>query len=124
MKTVVKLLYLGISLGSILFTLSALVFSLEARGFAFAYLLLSLFIALASAIYEVEKLTLLTQTLFHLGVSYIAYLAIAFYCKWIPMNFVIVLTSTIFFLILFFIIWFVMYLYKKRKIERINQKLS
>ncbi|MBO0453061.1 DUF3021 domain-containing protein [Candidatus Enterococcus murrayae] len=124
MKKIVKILAQSIGIGSAICMLFAFIFAdSEVRKIVLSFVLLSVVIGLLSLIYSVKKLSILAQTLLHVGGSFAAFMIAARVNEWFPFNWQVILSASLSFFAIFFAIWIIYYLKYKREIERINQKL-
>lgn len=125
MKKIITIMGRSIGIGSSICLLFAIVFAdNEVRKIVLSFVLLSVAIGVLSLIYEVKKLPILVQTLIHLGGSFLAFLIAAGVNRWFPFKWQVVLSASLSFFFIFFVIWSCCYLKYKREIERINQKLG
>ena len=77
-----------------------------------------------TAVYQVERLPLLSAVLLHGGILYADYLLMYFPNSWIPHNWKGIGIFTAVFVIGYAITWLCIYLSIRRKTQRINQKLK
>ena len=77
-----------------------------------------------TAIYQVEKLPLLTAILLHGGALYAAYLLIYLINGWLPRQWGALLTFTGIFVAGYVLIWLVIYWINRRQIQKLNEKLK
>ena len=125
MKKIIKMLAQSIGFGTTISMLFAFIFADSGvRKIVVRFVLLSVVIGLRSLIYDVKRLSLLAQTLIHMGGSFIAFMIAAGVNHWFPFRWQVVLSASVTFFLIFFGIWIFYYLKYKREIERINQKLG
>ena len=84
---------------------------------------LAFFVAGMTAIYQVEQLPLPTAILIHGGVLYLLYLAAYFVNGWLAYQGTDVLIFSGIFLCGYAIIWGIIYLFNRKRIQRLNRKL-
>lgn len=84
-------------------------------GFAFA---------IGSVIWEVEKWSILKQTLLHFVLTSVAMFPIAYLCHWIDHTFLSALIYFAVFAAIYFIIWLLQYNFWKKKINAMNSKIQ
>ena len=77
-----------------------------------------------TAVYQVERLPLLSAVLLHGGILYADYLLMYFLNSWFPRNWKGIGIFTAVFVIGYAITWLCIYLSIRRKTQRINQKLK
>ena len=77
-----------------------------------------------TAVYQAERLPLLSAVLLHGGILYADYLLMYFLNSWIPRNWKGIGIFTAVFVIGYAITWLCIYLSIRRKTQRINQKLK
>ncbi|HDR7793010.1 TPA: DUF3021 domain-containing protein [Bacillus luti] len=85
--------------------------------------IVGLIFSFASFIFEKEEWSILKQTTIHFIVLLGTFLPIAIWIGWVPNRFGPILICIGSFIIIYFIIWFLMTLYWKRKIEKLNHQL-
>ena len=125
MKKIIKMLAQSIGFGSTICMLFAFIFADSGvRIIVVSFVLLSVVIGLLSLIYDVKRLSLLAQTLIHMGGSFVAFMIAAGVNQWFPFRWQVILSASVTFFLIFFGIWIFYYLKYKREIERINQKLG
>lgn len=125
MKKIIKMLAQSIGFGSTICMLFAFVFADSGvRKIVVSFVLLSVVIGLLSLIYDVKRLSLLVQTLIHMGGSFVAFMIAAGVNQWFPFRWQVILSASVTFFLIFFGIWIFYYLKYKREIQRINQKLG
>lgn len=125
MKKIIKMLAQSIGFGSTICMLFAFIFADSGvRKIVVSFVLLSVVIGLLSLIYDMKRLTLLVQTLIHMGGSFVAFMIAAGVNQWFPFKWQVILSASVTFFLIFFGIWIFYYLKYKREIERINQKLG
>lgn len=125
MKKIIKMLAQSIGFGSTICMLFAFVFADSGvRKIVVSFVLLSVVIGLLSLIYDVKRLSLLVQTLIHMGGSFVAFMIAAGVNQWFPFRWQVILSASVTFFLIFFGIWIFYYLKYKREIQRINQKLE
>ena len=115
----------GILLANTVFNLMAMAFVDETiRQYIIGAMLLGLAIGLAATVYRIEKLPILAKMIIHLSVSYIAFLTVAYQGHWFPFQMDIIVSGTILFMAIFFIIWLVFYTIEKKNVTQINKRLA
>ena len=77
-----------------------------------------------TAVYQAERLPLLSAVLLHGGILYADYLLMYFLNSWIPRNWKGIGIFTAVFVIGYALTWLCIYLSIRRKTQRINQKLK
>lgn len=85
--------------------------------------LLALICGGMTAIYQVERLPLLSAILIHCGALYLAYLLTYLINGWLQQQLVPILIFTAIFLVGYAIIWLIIYLGTRAKTNHINEKL-
>ncbi|HDR7715339.1 DUF3021 domain-containing protein [Bacillus sp. GX] len=85
--------------------------------------LVGLIFSFASFIFEKEEWSILKQTMTHFIVLLGAFLPTAIWIGWVPNRFGPILVCIGSFIVIYFIIWFMMTLYWKRKITKLNHRL-
>ncbi|KAB2451246.1 DUF3021 domain-containing protein [Bacillus sp. CH126_4D] len=85
--------------------------------------LVGLIFSFASFIFEKEEWSILKQTMIHFIVLLGTFLPTAIWIGWVPNRFGPILICIGSFIVIYFIIWFMMTLYWKRKIEKLNHQL-
>ncbi|MEN6419298.1 MAG: DUF3021 domain-containing protein [Clostridiaceae bacterium] len=78
----------------------------------------------ASLVWEVERWSILRQTVTHLIICSAATFPIAFFARWMPHNLNGVLLYFGIFAVVYICIWLSQYSAMKKKVEQINQKLK
>lgn len=76
------------------------------------------------AIYQFERLPLISAILIHGAVLYLDYLIMYLMNDWIPRNLESLLIFTIIFIVGYVLIWVGIYLFTKRKTDSLNKKLK
>lgn len=76
------------------------------------------------AIYQFERLPLISAILIHGAVLYLDYLIMYLMNDWIPRNLESLLIFTIIFIVGYALIWVGIYLFTKRKTDSLNKKLK
>ncbi|WP_433773003.1 DUF3021 domain-containing protein [Bacillus wiedmannii] len=84
---------------------------------------IGLIFSFASSIFEKEEWSILKQTMIHFIILLGTFLPIAIWIGWVPNRFGPIFVWIGSFTVIYFIIWFVMTLYWKRKIEKLNHQL-
>ena len=144
-KTFIKLVVIGFAMGTILGNLIEIILNLiQTQTFSFASdiqiatfglpltivlqtLLSGLFGAICfagTAFYEIEKWSIAVATLVHYLCILATYFAIGFLLRWIPFDVWIILIIIGSFTIAFFIVWLIMYLRWKKRINEMNNDLQ
>ncbi|MDP7979469.1 DUF3021 domain-containing protein [Bacillus multifaciens] len=80
--------------------------------------------SVASFVFEREEWSLLKQTIIHFIILLGTFLPAAIWMGWIPNHVSSILICVGIFIIVYFIIWFVMTIYWKKKIESLNHQLK
>lgn len=83
--------------------------------------LLAFTVAGMTAIYQVEQLPLASAILIHGGVLYVLYLVIYLINGWVQQGLIPFLVFTGIFLVGYALVWLIIYLVEKQKIEKINK---
>lgn len=83
--------------------------------------LLAFTVAGMTAIYQVEKLPLVSAILIHGGVLYATYLLIYLINGWLQKDLIPFLVFTGIFLLVYLLIWVIIYSVEKAKIRKINE---
>lgn len=86
--------------------------------------IVGLIFSFASLIFEKEEWSILKQTSIHFIILLGTFLPTAIWIGWVPNRFGSILVCIVSFIMIYFIIWFVMTLYWKRKIEKLNHQLK
>jgi len=76
-----------------------------------------------NAIYQVERLPLMTAILIHGGVLYISYLLTYLINGWLELGILPVLVFTGIFVLGYLVIWVIIYSMTKRRTEKLNEQL-
>lgn len=76
------------------------------------------------AIYQIERLPLISAILIHGAVLYLDYLIMYLMNDWIPRNLESLSIFTIIFIVGYALIWVGIYLFTKRKTDSLNKKLK
>jgi hypothetical protein len=76
------------------------------------------------AIYQTERLPLISATLIHGAVLYLDYLIMYLLNDWIPRDFKSMSVFTVIFVLGYALIWVGIYLFTKRKTDNLNKKIS
>lgn len=85
--------------------------------------IVGLIFSFASFIFEKEEWSILKQTMIHFIVLLGTFLPTAIWVGWVPNRFGPILICIGIFIVIYFIIWCMMTLYWKRKIEKLNHQL-
>ncbi|BCC49747.1 DUF3021 domain-containing protein [Bacillus cereus] len=85
--------------------------------------IVGLIFSFASFIFEKEEWSILKQTMIHFIVLLGTFLPTAIWIGWVPNRFGPILVCIGSFIVIYFIIWLMMTLYWKRKIEKLNHQL-
>ncbi|MED3124470.1 MULTISPECIES: DUF3021 domain-containing protein [Bacillus cereus group] len=85
--------------------------------------IVGLIFSFASFIFEKEEWSILKQTMIHFIVLLGTFLPIAIWIGWVPNRFGPILICIGSFIVIYFIIWFMMTVYWKRKIAKLNHRL-
>lgn len=86
--------------------------------------LLGIVFALSSLVFEKEEWDILKQTTIHFFILLISYVPVAVWIGWVPKHVVPIIICIGIFIIVYFIIWFIMTMYWKRKIAELNSVLK
>ncbi|HEK9101259.1 DUF3021 domain-containing protein [Bacillus pfraonensis] len=78
----------------------------------------------ASFVFEREEWSILRQTIIHFIILLGTFLPIAIWIGWVPNHLVPILICISSFIVIYFIIWFTMTIYWKKKIEGLNKQLK
>lgn len=76
------------------------------------------------AIYQIERLPIISAILIHGAVLYLAYLIMYLMNDWIPRNLESLSIFTIIFIVGYVLIWVGIYLFTKRRTNNLNKKLK
>ena len=114
------IIYIALYLGGVIETLPVTevcvgIFSISALAFICGGM---------TAIYQVEKIHIMTAILLHGGVLYIAYLATYLLNNWLENGVIPFLIFTGFFIIGYIIIWIIIYAINRKRIKGINLTLK
>lgn len=104
-------------------TLTALTPSEVCKGIL-SITLMAFIAAGIQAIYQFERLPLISAILIHGAVLYLDYLIMYLMNDWIPRNLESLLIFTIIFIVGYALIWVGIYLFTKRKTDSLNKKLK
>ncbi|MDM5196176.1 DUF3021 domain-containing protein [Bacillus hominis] len=85
--------------------------------------MVGLIFSFASFIFEKEEWSILKQTIIHFIILLGTFLPIAIWVGWVPNRLGPILICTVSFIVIYVIIWFMMTLYWKRKIAKLNHQL-
>ncbi|MDK7472933.1 DUF3021 domain-containing protein [Bacillus paranthracis] len=85
--------------------------------------IVGLIFSFASFIFEKEEWSILKQTMIHCIVLLGTFLPTAIWIGWVPNRYGPILVCIGSFIVIYFIIWLMMTLYWKRKIEKLNHQL-
>ncbi|ARJ24781.1 DUF3021 domain-containing protein [Bacillus sp. ISL-8] len=85
--------------------------------------IVGLIFSFASFIFEKEEWSILKQTMINFIILLGSFLPTAIWIGWVPNRFGPILVCIGIFIVSYFIIWFMMTLYWKRKIEKLNHQL-
>jgi len=86
--------------------------------------IVGLIFSFASFVFEKEEWGILKQTIIHLIILLGTFLPTAIWVGWVPNHLVPLLICTGSFIVIYFIIWFAMTMYWKKKIEGLNNSLK
>lgn len=86
--------------------------------------IVGLIFSFASFIFEKEEWSIVKQTSIHFIILLGTFLPTAIWIGWVPNRFGAILVCIGSFIMIYFIIWLVMTLYWKRKIEKLNYQLK
>ncbi|HDX9587112.1 TPA: DUF3021 domain-containing protein [Bacillus pseudomycoides] len=86
--------------------------------------IIGIIFSVASFVFEREEWSLLKQTIIHFIILLGTFLPAAIWMGWIPNHVSSILICVGIFIIVYFIIWFVMTIYWKKKIESLNHQLK
>ncbi len=104
-------------------TLTALTPSEVCKGIL-SITLMAFIAAGIQAIYQIERLPIISAILIHGAVLYLDYLIMYLMNDWIPRNFESLSIFTIIFIVGYALIWVGIYLFTKRKTDSLNKKLN
>ena len=85
--------------------------------------LLAFIVAGMTAIYQQERLPLMTAILIHAAVLYITYIVIYLLNGWLQQQVVPILVFSAIFIVSYALIWLIIYLVEKRRTQKINDLL-
>ncbi len=77
----------------------------------------------ASVVWDIDRFSLLKQTLIYLGIVSIVMYVVAYTTHWMDRSFVGAIEYFVLFLFIFTMIWIIQYLRMRRKIQKLNDKL-
>ncbi|MGG3520759.1 DUF3021 domain-containing protein [Bacillus pseudomycoides] len=86
--------------------------------------IVGLIFSFASFVFEKEEWGILKQTIIHFIILLGTFLPTAIWVGWVPNHLVPLLICTGSFIVIYFIIWFAMTMYWKKKIEGLNNSLK
>ncbi|MCI0768011.1 DUF3021 domain-containing protein [Bacillus sp. TL12] len=86
--------------------------------------IVGLIFSFASFVFEREEWGILKQTIIHFIILLGTFLPIAIWIGWVPNHLIPILICTGSFIVIYFIIWFAMTIYWKKKIEGLNKQLK
>lgn len=134
--TFIKYLLWGFSWGCTAFVLTSII------GYAFAQdaflnmltehflanvigsIIVGIGCATPSIVYQLERFTFFQQTAIHFIIGLTTFFIVAISLNWIPTNSIGVLVSIVLInTAIFTFIWFLFYLYNKKEVEKMKQKL-
>ena len=104
-------------------TLTALTPSEVCKGIL-SITLMAFIAAGIQAIYQIERLPIISAILIHGAVLYLDYLIMYLMNDWIPRNLESLSIFTIIFIVGYVLIWVGIYLFTKRKTDSLNKKLK
>ncbi len=78
----------------------------------------------ATAVYQSERLPLLSAILIHAGVLYLDYLLMYLLNRWIPRDWGAIGMFTAIFVVGYALVWLIIYCVERKRIVGINQKLK
>ncbi|MDF2699052.1 MAG: hypothetical protein K0Q49_608 [Haloplasmataceae bacterium] len=84
-------------------------------GFAFGAL---------NMLFNKENLKLARTTIFHSLILTILFIPIGIYAGWLPSNWQQILLAITIFILIYFLIWIICYIFYKKEINQINEKLK
>jgi len=90
----------------------------------FSSLLIGIYFSVASVIFELERWSLLKQTIIHLIISLIVLFSLFFYAGWIPFEISSILIGLGIFIVTYSIMWFSMYIYFKNLERSMNEYIE
>ncbi|MDQ0219796.1 DUF3021 domain-containing protein [Peribacillus cavernae] len=124
MKTLLLRSFVGISFGIIGFgdvtALDSEIFVKNAIG----CLLCSWFFTTATLLFEIDKWSLLSQTILHFMIVSILYFFLSFLVGWIPFSLNGLSAGIGIFILLYVIIWIIFYLYFRFQVKSLNDGLD
>ncbi|PEA52856.1 permease [Bacillus pseudomycoides] len=86
--------------------------------------IIGIIFSIASFVFEREEWSLLKQTIIHFVILLGTFLPVAVWLGWIPNHVSSILICIGIFIFVYFIIWFAMTIYWKKKIEGLNNQLK
>ncbi|MCD5001403.1 DUF3021 domain-containing protein [Enterococcus saccharolyticus] len=125
MKKIIKNGLLGVGVSSIIFTMSGIFFAdHEVRRNILLIVGLGIIMGVLSTIHESTKLSLLSKTIFQLSGGYVSFLVAAYFGHWFPFKIGVIVTASVLFFTIFFVIWTVFYFKEKKELEELNKKFE
>ncbi|WP_163581040.1 DUF3021 domain-containing protein [Gracilibacillus saliphilus] len=89
-----------------------------------ASMALGVYYSLASVIFELERWSILKQTVIHLSLTTLVFFPIAILAGWIPFNLLAMILGLGIFLTLYFIFWIGAYFYYKNMERVMNERID
>lgn len=86
--------------------------------------IIGIIFSVASFVFEREEWSLLKQTIIHFIILLGTFLPAAVWMGWVPNHVSSILICVGIFIIVYFVIWFAMTMYWKKKIESLNHQLK
>lgn len=86
--------------------------------------IIGIIFSVASFVFEREEWSLLKQTIIHFIILLGTFLPVALWMGWVPNHASAILICVGSFIIIYFVIWFAMTIYWKKKIESLNHQLK
>lgn len=125
MKRLLATVYFTITLSIVIWLIAGLIFSPSATygKHLLGITLIGLVIGLGADSYNHTK-KYIVATICHITSSVLIFLGVASWLKWFPMKAEIIIFSIGLFFLIFFVIWTGFYLWHRKKIAEINQRLK
>lgn len=86
--------------------------------------IIGIIFSIASFVFEREEWSLLKQTIIHFIILLGTFLPVAIWLGWVPNHVSSILICVGIFIFVYFIIWFAMTMYWKKKIEGLNNQIK
>ncbi|WP_285768401.1 DUF3021 domain-containing protein [Peribacillus sp. SI8-4] len=134
MKTLLVRSFVGICFGALVMVLTCFGFigfggvhELDSELFvknAIGCLLCGWFFSTATILFEIEKWSLIFQTILHFLTVTILYFLLSFFVGWIPFTFKGLMTGIAIFLPFYGVVWIIFYLYFRYQVKVLNDGLD